>query len=301
MKKQLKLAATIVAASTMLAACGGGEMKGYKQTESGLYYRFERQCKDSVQVQRGDVLVGEMTLRLDSTVLGSNVGNPARLMQAEPMYAIPLHEGVLLMHKGDRAVFSYEADTVAKFLESRQMPPTYEPGKGMRFYWEINLQDIVSRAELEEEEENFRNEMEKARVEEPNLIKQYVADQGITEKPRDNGLYVIVKKKGKGPKVAVGRQVSLNYTGRLLDGTVFDSSDPDECTAAGLQWHEPLSYIVGKMSLIPGWEQGVMDQPEGTSLRIVMPSALGYGPQGSGQQIPPYSPLVFDIDILSVK
>ena len=94
---------------------------------------------------------------------------------------------------------------------------------------------------------------------------------------------------------------NLNYTGRLLDGTVFDSSDPDECTAAGLQWHEPLNYIVGKMSLIPGWEQGVMDQPEGTSLRIVMPSALGYGPQGAGQQIPPYSPLVFDIDILSVK
>jgi FKBP-type peptidyl-prolyl cis-trans isomerase len=54
------------------------------------------------------------------------------------------------------------------------------------------------------------------------------------------------------------------------------------------------------MSLIPGWDEGVMGQPEGSKLRLIIPSAMGYGSQGA-QTIPPYSPLVFDIEILSVK
>ena len=55
------------------------------------------------------------------------------------------------------------------------------------------------------------------------------------------------------------------------------------------------------MGLIKGWEDGIMGQPEGSILQIVMPSSLGYGSRGAGEMIPPYSPLVFDIEIVSVK
>ena len=55
------------------------------------------------------------------------------------------------------------------------------------------------------------------------------------------------------------------------------------------------------MGLIHGWEEGVMGQPEGSQLQLIIPSALGYGSQGAGQMIPPYSTLVFDLDIVSVK
>lgn len=118
-----------------------------------------------------------------------------------------------------------------------------------------------------------------------------IANNNITAKPTAEGLYVIVNKKGTGAKVAMGREVSMHYTGRLLDGTTFDSS----------VGKEPLTYTVGRMGLIRGWEEGVMGQPEGTQLQIIMPSALGYGSKGAGQMIPPYSPLVFDIEIVSVK
>jgi len=301
MKKQIRMAAIMVAGTMLLAACGSGDMKGYKQTDNGLYYRFEQQCKDSVQVQEGDVLVGEMTIRLDSTVLRSNVGHTERLMPVVPMYDGVLHEGLLMMHQGDRAIFAIEADSMAKFMQPNQMPPMYEAGKGMKFYYEINLQDIITKDEFAEEQANFQQEMEKARVAEPELIAAYVKENGIKAQPKANGLYVIVNKKGTGAAVAAGREVTLSYTGRLLDGTVFDSSNEADCQAAGIQSHEPLTYVVGQMSLIPGWEEGVMGQPEGSKLQLIIPSALGYGPQGAGQMIPPYSPLVFDIDILSVK
>ena len=301
MKKQLRIATALVAGTMLLAACGSSDMKGYKQTDNGLYYRFEQQCKDSLQVQEGDVLVGEMTIRLDTTVLRTNVGHTERLMPAVPMYDGVLHEGIMMMHKGDRAIFAVEADSMAKFMQPNQMPPMYEQGKGMKFYYEINLQDIVTKDEFAEEQANYQQEMEKARDAEPELIASYVKDNNIKAQPNAKGLYVIVKKKGNGPTVAAGREVRISYTGRLLDGTVFDSSNEADCQAHGLQCHEPLTYVVGQMSLIPGWDEGVMGQPEGSQLQLIIPSAMGYGSQGAGQLIPPYSPLVFDIDIVSVK
>lgn len=291
MKKQIKMATAMVAGTMLLAACGSSEMKGYKQTDDGLYYRFEQQNKDAQQVQEGDVLVGEMTIRLDTTVLRTNVGRTERLMPVVPMYDGVLHEGLLMMHLGDHAIFAVEADSMAKFMQPNQMPPMYEAGKGMKFYYEINLQDIVTRDEFAQEQANYQVEMEKSRDAEPELIAAYVKDNGIKVQPNAGGLYVIVKKQGKGPKVAAGRQVVIHYTGRLLDGTVFDSS----------VGNEPLSYVVGQMNLIRGWEEGVMGQPEGSQLQLIIPSAMGYGSQGAGQMIPPYSPLVFDLDIVSVK
>ncbi|MBR1785346.1 MAG: FKBP-type peptidyl-prolyl cis-trans isomerase [Bacteroidales bacterium] len=301
MNNKLITAAMAIAATAMLAACGSG-MKGYKQTENGLYYRFDQQCTDSLPVREGDVLIGQMTIRIDSTVLRTNVGHTERLMPAIPTYSGVLHEGLLMMHKGDRAVFAIEADSMAKFLQPNQMPDQYRKGQGMKFYYEINLEDILSRDEFAQEQANFDQQMQQAREQEPDLIAKYVAENGITAKPDADGLYIVVRKKGNGPQVAVGRTVTLSYTGRLLDGTVFDSSNEADCAAAGLQWHDPLTYIVGNMSLIPGWERGVMGQNEGSEVMLIIPSALGYGPQGTpGGPIPPYSPLVFNINIQSVK
>lgn len=281
----------IVAGTAMLAACGSGDMKGYKQTDDGLYYRFEQMNKDSLQVQEGDVLVGEMTLRLDTTVLHTNVGHTERLMPVIPMYDGVLHEGLLMLHVGDRATFAIAADSIAKFMQPNQMPPMYEAGKGMKFYWEINLQDIVTKDEYAEEQANYVAEMEKRHQQEPELIANYVSENNIKAQPTADGLYVIVKKQGNGNKVSVGRQVSIHYTGRLLDGTVFDSS----------VGKDPLTYVVGQMGLIAGWEEGVKGQPEGTQLQLIIPSAMGYGSQSPSGLIPPYSTLVFDIEIVSVK
>ena len=58
---------------------------------------------------------------------------------------------------------------------------------------------------------------------------------------------------------------------------------------------------MGAFPLIPGWDEGVDGQPEGTELTLIMPSKLGYGERGAGNDILPYSPLVFDLTIVSVK
>lgn len=302
MKRQVKVATLLVAGMTLLAACNND---GFKTTDGGLQYRFDKQNKDSQQVQEGDVLVGEMTFKFDTMTLFTNVGKADRIMQASPNFDGGLYEGLLMMHVGDQATFAIMADSLAKFVQPEQMPQGYQRGTGQKFFYEINLQDIVTKEELEEERNAFMAEAQERQEKEPQMIADYVRDNGIAAKPNADGLYVIVKKRGNGPKVATGKEVAVNYTGRLLDGTMFDSSVESDAKEGDIydpqRPYEPLVYTHGRGQLIPGWEQGIEGQPAGSQLQIIIPSALGYGPRGAGQRIPPYSPLVFDLEIVSVK
>jgi len=305
MKKSIKLAAMFVAATTMMIACNNGDDEGFTKTDNGLYYRFDKQNPDGQQVQEGDVLVGELTIRFDTVELFSNKGQARRIAQAIPNFEIKIGEGLMMMHVGDVATFAMDADSAAKYVDPSQMPPQYQPGKGQKLYYEVSLQDIVTKEELEEERENFETSMEERMKSEPDDIAAYVKENNITAKPTADGLYVIVKKRGNGPKVAMGKEVSMNYTGRLLDGTIFDSSVESDARSGEIynanRKYEPMTYTVGKDKLIEGWEQGVMGMPEGTVLQLVIPSALAYGPRQASPIILPYSPLVFDIEIVSVK
>ena len=304
MKKRLTLATLIVAGVVLLASCNGGDK--FKTTPGGLQYKFEKMDKSAQQVQEGDVLVGEMTMTFDTIKVFSNVGHADRILRATRTFDGDLFEGLVMMHIGDKATFAVNADTLAKFFQLDQMPPYYKPGTGQKIYYEINLQDIVTNEEIMQEQSNFMQEMQERQQTEPDEIAKYIADNNIKVKPTADGLYIIVKKKGTGAKVAIGKEVAINYTGRLLDGTMFDSSVEGDARQGGIynprrEPYEPLKYVVGQMGLIRGWEEGIMGQPAGTILQLVIPSAMAYGSEGAGQLIPPFSPLVFDLEIVSVK
>jgi FKBP-type peptidyl-prolyl cis-trans isomerase len=82
----------------------------------------------------------------------------------------------------------------------------------------------------------------------------------------------------------------VHYTGRLLDGTKFDSS---------IDRGEPVEFTISENELIGGWVQGLQMMKKGGKAQLIVPSSLAYGPQGQ-RNIPPYSPLVFDIELLDV-
>lgn len=305
MKKSIKMAALLVAGVTMMVACSGTDKEGFKKTDNGLYYKFEKQNPEGLQVQEGDVLVGELTIKFEDSLIFTNKGQARRIATAVPNFEIKIGEGLLMMHVGDVATFAMDADSAAKYIDQKYMPRNWEAGKGQKIYYEISLQDIVTSDEIEQERLNRENSNEQRRMSEPEDIAEYVKANNITVKPTANGLYVIVKKRGTGAKVATGMEVAINYTGRLLDGTIFDSSVESDARSGEIydanRPYKPLTYVVGKMGLIPGWEQGIMGQPQGTILQLVIPSALAYGSHGAGSKILPFSPLVFDIEIVSVN
>ena len=299
MKKIFKIVTVAMIGTVMFAACNSD---GFKTTKTGLTYKFIEQNKKAQQVKQGDVLVGTCTVRLGDSVLVT-VDQPDRILMVNPaLFAGDLPEGLEMMHLGDKAIFGIEADSLAKLGVT--FPEYYKAGTGMKLYYEINLTDIITQEEMQEEQNNFMENMKQNQEDEKELIAQYITDNNIKATPDEDGLYIIVNKKGNGQPVAIGREVAINYTGRLLNGKVFDTSVESVAKENGLydaqRPYEPLKYKVGEMSLIRGWEKGVINQPAGSKLTLIIPSSLGYGPQDMGA-IPPYSTLVFDIEIVSVK
>ena len=126
---------------------------------------------------------------------------------------------------------------------------------------------------------------------EKELINQYVTENNITVTPTVSGLYYIETKKGKGKLPASGQMCTVNYKGMLLDGTVFDSSEG----------REPFTFQLGQGQVIKGWDEGIALMQKGTKALLIIPSALAYGDRGAGDMIPPYSPLVFEVEMIDFK
>lgn len=103
-----------------------------------------------------------------------------------------------------------------------------------------------------------------------------------------SGLQYEVIKSGNGKKPTANNQVTVHYTGKLLDGTVFDSSTDGE----------PVTFGVGQV--IPGWTEALQLMKEGDKWKLYIPDQLGYGERGAGGQIPPYSVLVFEVELIKV-
>lgn len=96
---------------------------------------------------------------------------------------------------------------------------------------------------------------------------------------------------GTGAEATVGAQITVHYTGMLTNGQVFDSS---------LNRNQPFEFTLGEGRVIKGWDQGFNGMKVGGKRRLIIPSSMGYGDQGSGP-IPGKATLVFDVELLGVK
>ena len=105
-----------------------------------------------------------------------------------------------------------------------------------------------------------------------------------------SGLQYMVLQEGTGAKPGPTDKVTVHYTGRLLDGTVFDSS---------VERGEPATF--GLNQVIAGWTEGLQLMSEGAKYRLFIPSELAYGSKGAGDQILPNSTLIFDVELIKVE
>jgi FKBP-type peptidyl-prolyl cis-trans isomerase len=128
---------------------------------------------------------------------------------------------------------------------------------------------------------------EKNRQTENDFLAESSKKPGITV--TGSGLQYEVISEGYGPKPVASDTVRVHYEGALTDGTVFDSS---------YSRGEPIEFPLN--GVIPGWTEGLQLMNVGSKYRLIIPSDLGYGPQGAGQQIPPYSTLVFEVELIDI-
>lgn len=111
---------------------------------------------------------------------------------------------------------------------------------------------------------------------------------GIRTTP--SGLQYEVLSEGSGKSPAASDTVRVHYTGKLLNGTVFDSS---------VERGEPAEF--GLSQVIAGWTEGLQLMKPGAKYRFFIPSELAYGEHGAGNSIPPHATLIFDVELLAVR
>lgn len=97
---------------------------------------------------------------------------------------------------------------------------------------------------------------------------------------------------GSGLEASLYSIVDVHYTGKLEDGTVFDSSKDRGA---------PVQFTLGAGQVIPGWEQGIQGMKQGSRRVLKIPPELAYGKKGAGNAIPPNATLIFDVELVAVK
>jgi FKBP-type peptidyl-prolyl cis-trans isomerase FkpA len=286
-----------VVAGLAFTACNKG---GFKKTDSGLMYKVFV-SKDGAKPKEGDLVTMDMVYKMDKDGKDSvlfdtrKMGRPVVVpIGAKPSFKGGIEEGFAMLSVGDSAEFQVPADSIFEKTFHAQLPPFIKKGTMLTFV--LKMEKIQPKTEVEAEmkakQEAQMKEMEERKTKEPMEIENYVKANNIKVKANADGLYYIQTKAGSGAAATEGKTVSIEYTGKFLDGRVFDTS-----VGKG----QPLEFQIGKNGMIKGFEQGVKMMKVGGKANIIMPSALAYGAQGMQGGIPPYTPIMFEIELLSVK
>ncbi|HAT3623858.1 TPA: peptidylprolyl isomerase [Morganella morganii] len=150
--------------------------------------------------------------------------------------------------------------------------------------------DVLHRAlrEMHERADAVRNEKQAELVKEGvRFLEENAKKDGVST--TESGLQFSVINQGDGAIPARTDRVRVHYTGRLIDGTVFDSS---------VQRGQPAEFPVN--GVIAGWIEALTLMPVGSKWELYIPSNLAYGERGAGAAIPPYSTLVFEVELLEI-
>lgn len=119
---------------------------------------------------------------------------------------------------------------------------------------------------------------------------------GNTNMENSNGVKITVVSEGAGEPAKAGDTVSMNYTGRLEDGTVFDSNVLPEFNHV-----EPFMFTLGAGQVIKGWDIGVDGMKVGEKRTLEINPEFAYGSTGAGNVIPPNAKLIFEVELVAIK
>ncbi len=259
---------------------------GFEKTESGLYYKFHNQ-----NVGDTPELMELIDLQIacfinDSSVIIPN--NRMIMQMIEPLFAGDIYDGIKMMSVGDSASFIVRTDsTFMTLFQLPTLPTEFSKTDVMRF--DIKLNDFYPESEfankqMEYMKKTYKNETENAE----NELNKYLKENKLNPIRTESGLYYLQTKSGNGENPQVGTQVKVHYTGKLLDGTVFDSS---------ISRNEPIQFDLGVGQVIPGWDEGIRLMSKGEKGILFIPYYLGYGDRGAGA-IPPFATLIFDVELV---
>lgn len=218
-------------------------------------------------------------------------------------------EAVNMLQKGGKLLCKLDATKV--FGENwAQIAQKNNLKQDSKVLLSLHLQDIMTKEEHQKwEKEQIamlqQEEAMKQLQEDTKIITNYLAEHQITAETTPSGLFYVIDKPGQGIQPKPASTVKVNYTGKLLNGKVFDTSVEEAAKQHGVhnphRPYEPLSFQLGVGQVIPGWDEGISLLQKGSKARLFIPSTLAYGKQGAGGLIPANAVLIFEVELVDFK
>lgn len=287
MMKRIACIFSITAAIVTLISCNK-DQEGYHRSESGLKYKFIR-SSDGAKPETGDVMVMDIAYYTPSDSLlfdSRKIRDSFTVVTVDPTFIGGLEEGFRMMSVGDSALFKVRADSLYKVTFKTNYPEYLKPGDEIRF--RVLLKNIIKKSLLDS---LAREQDVELRRQEFARLDQWLEESKMEVMPTQNGAYLSIVEPGTGPFPQPGDTILVRYTGKLLDGTVFDQTKEND---------PPLQFILGQNMVIRGWEECMPLLNKNTVARMIIPSDLAYGAQTVGV-LKPYSTLLFEVEIVEIK
>ncbi|MEX8548031.1 MAG: FKBP-type peptidyl-prolyl cis-trans isomerase [Mucilaginibacter sp.] len=302
MKKNLVF---LTVAALAFAGCNGGFKKG----DNGMLYKIYTDAPGPT-IKAGDFISVNVIAKTDKDSLlvsSYDQGRASNLLVQKPMYKGDLYTGLMMLSQGDSATLKIDADTLVK-KSGQPKPPGF---KGKYFVYTLKIEKVIPRGNLDDKAfqakvgEYFKAEGDKAKAAEPVKIKKYIADNNLKTIQTPSGLNYVITQVGSGEKLVPGDTAVVDYTGKRLNGKVFDTSIKAVAEKVGpplydkMRPYQAAKIPVGQKAVIPGWDEGLQLLNKGEKATFVIPSSLAYGEQGYGP-IAPFTPLAFDVEIKNI-
>ena len=243
------------------------------------------------------VMINLQYFDYDGNELLNKVGNDPVVLQKDSSWENNgiIYEVIDNLVKGDSVFFQLTTEQFFKNAPQSVEVPDSVKNKLISFY--TGVQDVMSQSEFEDYQrvqyEKMQQEMEQQNENQLSidleLIENYLKENNIDAMKSESGLHYVITKKGNGDNASAGDNVTVHYTGMLLNGEKFDSS---------LDRNQPFSFQLGQGMVIRGWDEGITYFNKGASGNLYIPSTLGYGSSGAGGVIPPNAILIFEIQVL---
>lgn len=237
-----------------------------QKTVSGLYYQIKKANANGDKSAVGNTVTFHYTLfKINAGGTGTPIDSSSRInnVPATTIFGINLNiygleEALSILKSGEKAIILMPNELAFGSQSSADLPA----------FSAIGLEIEILKTRTEDQQ-----------------IEDYIAIKKltVTEKTASN-LRIIKTLTNTNAQVETGKTYQVNYTGKRLNDVIFDSGT--------------ISVTLGLGSTIKGFEEGISKMRVGEKATLIFPSTIGYGTAGSGSKIPPYSPLIFDIEIL---
>ncbi|MBN1180712.1 MAG: FKBP-type peptidyl-prolyl cis-trans isomerase [Bacteroidales bacterium] len=275
----------------LLYGCQGkNPYPGYSKNKNGIYYHLLKIGENGIKAKAGDFITVSMIYK---TIKDSLFFKGKRKFQiTEPDFKGSIDECFTMLAEGDSASFIISADGFFAQTLNSSLPSFIQPGSDMKI--EMKVEEINTLEDYYKMKEAFLSWIEDFGEYEKVILKQYMEEEKLDIEPAKSGIYRIVSRPGNGKKVIKGDTITFHYEGRFLNGKFFDSTK---------KRNEPFQFVYGtEWQVIKGMEDALGMMEEGEKSIIIIPSELGFGDEGSSTGlIPPYTSLIFEVELLEVK